>query len=103
MADVTPEKPRSGQWSPQQRSWCVSKYHKTRSYKKIQAEFLQKCSCEKYPDKKRIEAWVKKFEVFGIVENLNKKSDRQESHSGRKRVRDEAIIERVRDDDKNSP
>ena len=55
------------------------------------------------PDRKGIEAWVKRFEAFGIVENLNKKSDRQESHSGRKRVRDEVIIERVRDDVKNSP
>ena len=60
-------------------------------------EFLQKCSCEKYTDKKRIEAWVKNFELFGIVKNLNKKSDRQGSHSGRKRVRYEAIIDRIRD------
>ena len=58
---------------------------------------------QKYPDKKRIEAWVKKFEKFGTVENLNKKSDRQESHSGRKRLRDEAMIERVRNDIENSP
>ena len=97
MADVTPEQPRSGQWSPQQRFWGISKYHQTRSYKKIEAEFLQKCSCEKYTDKKRIEAWVKNFELFGIVKNLNKKSDRQGSHSGRKRVRYEAIIDRIRD------
>ena len=53
--------------------------------------------CEKYTDKKRIEAWVKNFELFGIVKNLNKKSDRQGSHSGRKRVRYEAVIERIRD------
>ena len=36
-----------------------------------------KISCEKLPDKKRIQAWVKKFELYGTVENLNKKSDRQ--------------------------
>ena len=69
MADVTPEQLRS----PQQRSWCVSKYYKVRSFKKIQAEFSQK-----FPDKKRIQAWVKKFEMYGRVENLNKKSDRRE-------------------------
>ena len=83
MADVTPEQPRSGQWSPQQRSWCVSKYHQVRSFKKIQVEFSQKFSSEKFPDKKRIQAWVKKFELYGTVENLNRKSDRRESHSGR--------------------
>ena len=45
-----------------------------------------KFSCEKFPDKKRIQAWVKKFELYGTVENLNKKSDRRKSHSERKKV-----------------
>ena len=40
---------------------------------------------------------MKKFEKFGTVQNLNKKSKDRASHSGRKRLRDEALIKRVKD------
>ena len=39
----------------------------------------------------------------GTVENLKKKSYERESHSGRKKVRDEAMINRVREDIENFP
>ena len=101
VADITPEQPRSGQWSPQQRSWCVSKYHQVRSFKKIQAEFFpKKKSVRNSQIRKGYRPGSRNLELYGTVENLNKKSDRRESHSGRKKVRDEAMINRVRE---NSP
>ena len=55
------------------------------------------------PNHKRIYAWVKKFDDYGTVENLNKKCETRESHSGRKRIRNEALIERVRKAVADSP
>ena len=37
------------------------------------SEIFAKKNCEKFPDKKRIQAWVKEFELYRTFENLNKK------------------------------
>ena len=91
------------QWTIKERTWCVQEKLKGRKNKDIQARFLQVFQKEKAPCKQRLHAWVKKFGAHGTVENLNKKSSNRKTHSGRKRVRDEAIIQRVRQDVQESP
>ena len=44
--------------------------------------------------KKRVHAWVKKFDAHGTVKNLNKKSNSRAAQSGLKKVHDEATIGR---------
>ena len=95
----TPDK----QWTVKQRTWCVKAYIKCNKIGQIRADFLQEFQTTKAPDHKRIYAWVKKFDEHGTVENLNKKSDNRATHSGRKRIRDAEMIERVRQDVENSP
>ena len=84
------------QWTIKQRSWCVQRFFETRSFKAIREEFLHIFDVEKAPCKSRIQDWVKKFQTEGTVQNLNSRSDDRESNSGRKRLREGAIIERVR-------
>ena len=103
MADDTLMTSNGQQWHIKQRSWCVSRFIETKSYKKIRAEFLHEFETDRAPCKSIIQAWMKKFSEFGTVKNLNSKSGDRESHSGRKRKRDEALIDRVRDDVEDSP
>ena len=58
------------QWAVKERSWCVKRYHECKSYVTIQAEFVHVFQTANFPDKKRIEAWVKKFHEYGTVQNL---------------------------------
>ena len=103
MADATVLSPGTKQWHVKQRSWCVKRYLETKSFVKIQGEFLHVFYTDRAPDKKRIQAWVAKFNEFGTVQNRNRKSDERGSLSGRKRVRDEPLIARIRSDVENSP
>ena len=84
MADDTILDQNSKQWHVNERSWCVKRYFEVRSYVKIQDEFLHVFKTDKAPDKKRIEDWMKIFEKFGTVQNLNKKSKDRASHLGGK-------------------
>ena len=103
MADDTVLSPGTKQWQVKQRSWCVKRYLVTKSFVKIQGEFLHFFNTDRAPDKKRIQVWVAKFSEFGTAQNRNRKSDERGSHSGRKRVRDEPLIARIRSDVENSP
>ena len=87
----------------QSASWSVKRSFEIRSYVKIQADFVHVFKTEKTLGKKRIESWVTKFEEFGTLQNLNKKSENRRSHSGRKRLGDEVLIDRIRADVENSP
>ena len=74
-----------------------------KKFTEIQTEFLHVFDKEKAPSKQIMYAWMAKFDAYWSLENLNKKTDTRDSHSGRKRVRDEATIARVRQDVENSP
>ena len=52
---------------------------------------------DRAPEKKIIQSWVNKFEAFGTIENLNWKSERRVSYSGRRKTRADQIIDRVRE------
>lgn len=91
------------QWTVRERTWCVERRLRGDKLKDIQEEFLHFFRKEKAPCKQRIHAWLKKFHEYGSVENLNKKSAKRETHSGRKKVRTSAILEQVRQDVQSSP
>ena len=57
----------------------------------------------KAPSKRQIYLWKSHFEKFGTVDNLISKSINRQNYLGRKRVLDEALISRVKEDDENSP
>lgn len=103
MSDDTILSPNGKQWHVKHRSWCVKRYFEIRSYVKIRAEFLHVFQTDRAPNKSRIAQWVKNFNKFGTVQNLNKQAEDRESHSGRKRLRNEALITRVQDDVECSP
>ena len=90
-------------WTLEQKIWTVETYIKTNKIKQLQRDFMLKFQSEKPPPDRQIYDWVRKFRTYGTVENLCKKSTTRDSHSGRKRIRDEAIIERVRQDVESSP
>ena len=69
---------------------------KKKKFNEIQAQFLyvfQKASC-----KQRVHAWEKKIDAHGTVKNLSMKLNSRAARSRLKKVRDEATIERVRQD-----
>lgn len=103
MLDTTPSRPGPQNWKPEQRAWCVQRYFETRSYAKIKAEFGHRFGTEKSPTKSAIYKMVKKFKAHWSCENLNKKSDIRESHSGRPRIRSLEVIELVRESVEKSP
>ena len=53
---------------------------------------------QRAPCKLRVHAWVIKTDAHGTVKNLNIKSNSRAARSGLKKVRDEATIEKVRQD-----
>ena len=58
----------------------------------------------KAPSKRQIYLWKSHFEKFGtVIDNLIRKSTNRENYLGRKKVLDEALISRVKEDDENSP
>ena len=69
----------------------------------MQAQLLHVFRKDKAPFKKRVHAWVNKFDAHGTVKNLNKKSNIRAAQSGLKKVHDKATIEGVRHDAENSP
>ena len=103
MADVTPEQPMSGQWSPQQRHWSVSKYYQVRSFKKIQAEFsTNKKSMRNSQIKRGYRPGSRNLSCMGQL-----RTSTGSLIGGRvileEKVRDEAMINRVREDIENFP
>ena len=84
-------------------TWCAQQELQKEKFNQIQAQFLHVFRKDKARCKKRVYAWVKKFDADGIVKNLNKKSNNRAAQSGLKKVHDEATIEWVRIDAENSP
>ena len=103
MADVSPKTHQTKQWGMEKRIYCVKLYYKTRSYATVQADFARAFKAEKVPSKSIIFGWIKKFEEEGTVRNLNSKTEGRLTHSGRKRIRTEEVIESVRDSVIESP
>ena len=68
-------------------------------YRNVSARFHQ----PKPPSNFVIFGWINKFEQEGTVKNLNSKSDDRLSHSGRKTIRTDEVIEAVRQSVLNSP
>ena len=83
MLDDSPAETPDKQWSVKERTWCVQEKLKGAKVLDIQARFLQVFRKEKAPGRPRIWAWVDKFDAHGTVQNLNKKSEKRETHSGR--------------------
>ena len=103
LGDTSPMEVTDKQWTVRERTWCVERKLRGDKLKDIQEEFLHFFRKEKAPCKQRIHAWLKKFHEYGSVENLNKKSAKRETHSGRKKVRTSAILEQVRQDVEEHP
>ena len=58
---------------------------------------------DRAPEKKITQSWVKKFETFGTIENLNSKSERRISYPGRSKTRADQVIDRVRESVQETP
>ena len=80
-------------------SSSTTSYTLTHPYRRISQDFNE----PKPPSKSFIFDWIKKFEQRGTVKNLNSKSGDRLSHSGRKTIRTDEVIEAVRKSVLNSP
>ena len=58
---------------------------------------------ENFPLKSNIYRWVKKFEAYGTVRNLNSKTNIRPTHSGRPTIRNEALVRSVESSVEQSP
>ena len=86
------------------RAYAVEKYLETKSFNAtIILDFVTKFNPPKPPYKSLIVKWLAKFRTEGTVRNLNSITPGRKSHSGRKRKRDEAFIERLRESVQESP
>ena len=85
------------------RAYAVKKYLETKSLNATILDFVTKFNPTKPPYKSLIVKWVAKFRTKGTVRNLNSITPGRKSHSGRKRKRDEAFIESLRESVQESP
>ena len=60
-------------WTTKQRTFCMSTYLETKSFKSVQAKYRQKFDFNEIPQKCQIYRWVKKSEAKGTVNKLSKK------------------------------
>ena len=103
MVDIYPKSIYGKQWSTENGVYCVKLYYKLHSYTSVQNKISQYFNEPEPPSKSIIFDWIKKFEQKGTVKNLNSKSDDHLSHSGRKTIRTDEVIEAVRQSVHNSP
>ena len=103
MVDIYPRRNYGKQWSKEKRIYCVKLYYKLHSYTSVQENFSQDFEEPKPPSKSVIFGWIKKFEQEGTVKNLNSKSNDRLSHSGRKKICNDEVIDAVRLSVLNSP
>ena len=85
------------------RTFAVERYLETKSFYVTIRDVVTKFNPHKPPYKLLIVKWVAKFRKEGTVRNLNSKIPGRNSHSGRKRKRDEVFIERLRESVQESP
>ena len=103
MVDTSLRSSNGKQWSTEKRIYCVKLYYKLHSYNAVKTKFSQDFNEPKAPSKSIIFGWIKKFEQEGTVKNLNSKLDSRLSHSGRKKIRTDEVIEAVRQSVLHSP
>ena len=103
MAAAGPGDQRNSRWSTEMKIYCVKKYFEVASYKIVIDDFGTCFPNHTAPYKSLIMKWQKKFTKFGTVKNLNRKTLDRLSHSGRKRIRNEVMIYRVRGSVTDSP
>ena len=85
------------------RIYAVKRYLETKSFDTTIRDLVAKFHPPKTPYKSLIVKWVAKFRSCGTVVDLKQKTPGRETHSGRKRKRDEEFIERVRESIEDSP
>ena len=85
------------------RIFSVKNYYKCGSVKKISEQFHTFFEIDRELHKSVIHDWVSKFETYGTVVNLNKKSSDRFSHSARPRTRTQQIVEMVQESVERSP
>ena len=86
------------------KKFCVQKYFEVKSYNEaIREDFMTHFPNHKPPYKSLIIYWVSKFRPFGTVENFNRKIPDCQTHSGRKKIRGEALKDRGRESVTDSP
>ena len=90
-------------WTVEMRAFAVEKYLETKSFDAAIRDFVTKFNPPKPPYKSLIVKWVAKFRTEGTVRNLNSITPGRNSHSGRKRKRNEEFIERLRESVQESP
>lgn len=100
-ADDTDEQ--STKWTTEMKIYCVERYMEGKSYKSAIEDFRTFFPNHKTPYKSLIYKWVCKFRGAGTVENLNRRTPGRQGHSGRKRIRDEDMLKRVRESVAESP
>ena len=103
MSSTTPTPSKNYLWTVEMRAYAVEKYLETKSFNATILDFVTKFNPPKLPYKSLIVKWVAKFRTEGTVRNLNSITPRRKSHSGRKRKRDEAFIEPLRESVQESP
>ena len=90
-------------WELHHRIFCVKNYYKCGSVKNSSEQFHTFFEIDRELHKSVIQDWVRKFESYGTVVNLNKKSSDRFSYSGRPRTRTQQIVEMVQESVDRSP
>ena len=103
MSSTTPTPRKNYLWTVEMRAYAVEKYLETKSSNATILDFVTKFNPPKPPYKSLIVKWVAKFRTEGTVRNLNSITPSRKSHSGRKRKRDDAFIERLQESVQESP
>lgn len=103
MESVNNEENQNAKWSTEMKSYAVERYLETKSFAKTIADLTTKFNPLKPPYKSLIVKWVANFRQHGTVRDLRGSTPGRETHSGRKRIRDEAYLEKVRESVEMSP
>ncbi|KAI6659460.1 hypothetical protein LOD99_10776 [Oopsacas minuta] len=103
MSNTTPTPKKYSLWNVELKAFAVERYMETKSFHVTIRDVVTKFNPIKTPYKSLIVKWVAKFRKEGTVRNLNSRNPSRNSHSGRKRKRDEVFIDRLRESVQESP
>ena len=90
-------------WTTEMRTFAVERYLKTRSYTQTIDDFTTKFNPPKPLYKSMIVKWVMKFRQAGTLGDLRPATPDRETHSGKKRIRSEEMVQDVLESVENSP
>ena len=106
LLDIEGDVPRvvqNAKWTTEMRTFAVESYIKTGSYTQTIDDFTTKFDPPKPLYKLLIVKWVMKFRQAGSLSDLRPATPGRETHSGRKRVRSEEMVQGIRESVENLP